>query len=663
MVEFGLKLEDNRVDDWADKYIDYEKLKAVLKRAKASAANRDDLIKRLPSAAAEVTQERKDRLAMGCKLANQPNLPPPDYKGLMIPLKEDSDERKPLNSEVDYPLDKRDSSSSLPVLKNDATDTTPLLSDPNKRMVRVGGSWGKNLNQTVFKVTSYFGLADDSILLNKAYDDADEKLDLFKEKYEQEVKKVRAFYQEKTDEISQRMEVLVESVDASGLQVKKSKQPKNRVEWLTEKFEAMMQGDAIENFRGSGHNRSGSASEFAESLEDDDEDPHHLPGDNLKKEQKVENVRKSDSIRRAITDIYRTSKLLHNFAIMNYTGFVKIAKKFDKTFPEHKGAFKGSICDDGKQAEVLTAKMERMYSKWFCDGDIREAQAQMLPKKGDGLLMDWTQLRLGYRLGMCSILALWIAWDCVWGQISHSQVSIGGRSAFPVFRGVFGLVVWHWCWGLSVYVWNRYRINYIYLFEFDPRYVDTPVDIFNDAVDETLVFLICMLMYYKADTGNMPLWIPPRAYPSLLILYTLKCLFFPWKMRRPLWIAIGQVVSAPFVSPTFFLTYVGDVFTSMVKVFQDILWTFCFFATGDFLTPEIKNEHIHVHAWTRNFWYKNIAIPLVCIFPLWLRFTQCLCRYLETGKRLPNLGNAFKYAMSLSVSLFGAFHPLVRALD
>ena len=59
------------------------------------------------------------------------------------------------------------------------------------------------------------------------------------------------------------------------------------------------------------------------------------------------------------------------------------------------------------------------------------------------------------------------------------------------------LVAWHWFWGMSVYIWTRYRINYIYLCEFDPRNVDTPVDIFNDAVDETLVLLICMILYYK----------------------------------------------------------------------------------------------------------------------------------------------------------------------
>ena len=106
-------------------------------------------------------------------------------------------------------------------------------------------------------------------------------------------------------------------------------------------------------------------------------------------------------------------------------------------------------------------RQEKMYSNWFCDGDVLEAQAQMLSKRGDALLMDWTQLRLGYRLGMCTILAMWVAWDSTWGQIALGQVSIGGRSAFPVFRACFGLLSWHWFWGMSVYIWTRYRINYL----------------------------------------------------------------------------------------------------------------------------------------------------------------------------------------------------------
>mmetsp|Transcript_15878 Transcript_15878/g.33577 ORF Transcript_15878/g.33577 Transcript_15878/m.33577 type:complete len:856 (-) Transcript_15878:67-2634(-) len=650
MVEFGLKLEDNKVDEWSSQYIDYEKLKSVLKRAKASAESRDDIIKRMPPAAvAEVMRERKDRMAASSPGRQQPvsDESSANHRGVDFKSREGV---QPLEVTIS-----KGSSHSL------ATDSTPLLGDP----IHKETSWS-NLRRSVHGITSYLGLADDRSLLQVSCDDAENNLSLFKHMYNEEVNKVKNFCEEKADEISQRMEVLVEAAGASGVDVMKQKQTKRTsisiVGSLTQRFESMLHGSiGSQDPNGSTNLRDSSIPDisFKQSMSLDDEDPEHKLSASMNIIKKEELVRNSDSIKRAIRDIYRTAKLLHNYSIMNYTGFVKIAKKFDKTFPEHKGMFKKNNCDDGKQAELLAFKMEKIYSKWFCDGDIREAQAQMLTKKGDGLLTDWTQLRLGYRLGMCSILAMWVAWDCVWGQVAKGEVSIGGRSAFPVFRGIFGLLAWHWFWGMSVYVWTRYRINYIFLFEFDPRNVDTPIDIFNDAVDETLVFLICMLMYYKADAGDMPLWIPPRAYPLFLILYTMKCLIFPLKTRIPLWRAIRNVITAPLVSPTFFLTYVGDVFTSMVKVFQDLLWMVCFVASGDFLLSEVEHEDSNnIHAWTEQFWYKNIAIPLICLMPLWIRFNQCLRRYMDTGKRMPNLANAFKYALSQSVTLFGVFHPL-----
>jgi hypothetical protein len=109
---------------------------------------------------------------------------------------------------------------------------------------------------------------------------------------------------------------------------------------------------------------------------------------------------------------------------------------------------------------------------------------------------------LGYRLGMCSILVCWVTWDCIWGYVKDGHSTIGGRTAFPVFRACGGLLLVHWFWGFSVYVWNRYRINYIFLFDFDPRIVDTPISIFEDATDETLVFLILMLLYYKVSLSE-----------------------------------------------------------------------------------------------------------------------------------------------------------------
>ena len=106
------------------------------------------------------------------------------------------------------------------------------------------------------------------------------------------------------------------------------------------------------------------------------------------------------------------------------------------------------------------------------------------------------------------------------------------------------------------------------------------------------------------------------------------------------------------------LFFLSITIHSMVKVFQDILWSLCFVASGDWLLTDQQLKHQHVHTWSNKLWYKNIAIPLICLFPLWLRFNQCLRRYIDTGKRFPNLANASKYAMSQTVTLFGAFHPL-----
>ena len=51
MVEFGLKLEDNKVDEWSDKYIDYEQLKKLIQNAKVAMKTRAELEARRPEEA------------------------------------------------------------------------------------------------------------------------------------------------------------------------------------------------------------------------------------------------------------------------------------------------------------------------------------------------------------------------------------------------------------------------------------------------------------------------------------------------------------------------------------------------------------------------------------------------------------------------------------
>ena len=133
---------------------------------------------------------------------------------------------------------------------------------------------------------------------------------------------------------------------------------------------------------------------------------------------------------------------------------------------------------------------------WNSDGASHHVIA---PRWHDGQSMTpyWRHGSWHLGLGMCAILALWVAWDCIWGLIAKGKSTIGSRPAFAVFRACGGLLLLQWFWGFSVFMWNRYRVNYIFLFDFNPRIVSTPVGIVKDAVDNTLLYMSLMLLYYK----------------------------------------------------------------------------------------------------------------------------------------------------------------------
>jgi hypothetical protein len=57
MVEFGLKLQDNKVEEWADKYIDYEKLKRLIQNAKKAHKQSKDVERRNEFIVSEVRLE------------------------------------------------------------------------------------------------------------------------------------------------------------------------------------------------------------------------------------------------------------------------------------------------------------------------------------------------------------------------------------------------------------------------------------------------------------------------------------------------------------------------------------------------------------------------------------------------------------------------------
>jgi hypothetical protein len=688
MVEFGLKLEDNKVADWSEHYIRYEQLKEILVKCARAQGRLAELRTKRPRVAQQVIeayaaspQSSKDNLleldAVRGSVTEQHPLQQ-QHVGAGGPS--GGDDQQSVQSEEASLL---------------RTDSGYYGSTQSLFRSESGISIAHSLHKMASGVTDYFSKSfertvRDTLKLVKDYQRDFDNLLL------EDIQLVNAFYQLQLTNMTQRLDLLKESVAQSFappppttgeddprttyLETPLRASRKNRVKDLVAKFQKKLSSPMQKT-------RKYNLPDFHTAYNDESSSVLESSPQQTK-ELKQQQEREAESIQRALVDLYRTAKLLQNFCIMNYTGFVKIVKKHDKTNKENKNKYASAvqsdtICNAGKDVETLADTMEVLYANWFCDRNKVEARAQLLPKKGDGLEMDWSQLRLGYRMGMCSILGvrlcfkttctvarhcvaqtsfsprfffsqLWVCWDCVWGMVSNGTSTIGGRTAFPVFRACGGLLILQWFWGCNVWIWTRYRINYIFLFDFNPNFVASPIVIFNEAVDHSLVFLIVMLLYYKAGAHAIPFSAPAGVLPTGLVLYTLCHLVFPWRKRKSMWEAVRFVVTAPMTSPTFFHGYVGDVFTSMVKVFQDMVWTLGFVFSGDFLIPE-ESKHSTDHLWSHSRWYKSILIPAVTLLPLCIRFNQCLRRYTDTGQRFPHLANSLKYVLSQLVTLYVLF--------
>jgi hypothetical protein len=408
MVEFGLKLEDNKVSEWSQFYIDYDKLKDILKKAKAAEKKFEELAKKRPDEAAKI----KVAYMNGDTdyVTNTPR-----QSGVNLAKVAEAEAEAAAATESTRLLVRSSPTPEPDTDPNDNNDidTTPdITTDPQSTTTTTG------YLASAFDISGFFGSRYERNLRDNL-NEIDNRGKEFEESLLGEIKKVGDFYASKLEELETRFEHLVEAV-ASSYDI--NPLPPLSEGSVASGSQAGGGGVLLPMRRGHPRRKSGlmelvsrisvmikeeskkkKKEHFAESLSlhaTDDNSDDEGEGDTQTSSAKGSHKKsgEADSIKRALVDHYRSAKLLHNFVNMNYTGFVKIVKKHDKSIPEQKGRFKQAIepknlCDEGKEVEELSNRFEKYFANWFCEGDLRAAHAQMLPKRGDGLEMDWSQLR------------------------------------------------------------------------------------------------------------------------------------------------------------------------------------------------------------------------------------------------------------------------------
>ncbi|KAK8598478.1 hypothetical protein V6N13_094447 [Hibiscus sabdariffa] len=320
-----------------------------------------------------------------------------------------------------------------------------------------------------------------------------------------------------------------------------------------------------------------------------------------------------EKISEAFVEFYRKLRLLKSYSFLNQLAFSKIMKKYDKVTTRNASKTYLQMVDKsylGTSVEVtkLLEKVEQTFVKHFANGNHRKGLKTLRPQAKKE--RHRTTFLNGFFSGCSIALIVAIIVNIHARNILRSQ----GKerymvNIFPLYS-LFGFIVLHMLmYAGNVYFWKRYRINYPFIFGFKQG---TEL-----GYREVLLLTSGLSMLALAGViSHLDMEMDPRT-KSFRTLTELI----------PLFLLIVTL-------PDFFL---ADQLTSQVQAIRSLEFYICYYGWGNF--EERSNTC------GENEVYKVLYI-VVAIIPYWIRFVQCVRRLLEEKDTAHGL-NAVKYLSTI----------------
>uniref|UniRef100_A0A1B0A5H6 SPX domain-containing protein n=1 Tax=Glossina pallidipes TaxID=7398 RepID=A0A1B0A5H6_GLOPL len=363
------------------------------------------------------------------------------------------------------------------------------------------------------------------------------------------------------------------------------------------------------------------------------------------------NKTKLSKLRMAFSELYLHLVLLQNYQLLNYTGFRKILKKYDKLLGDVKGRewflknVETAPFHTDRNLDNLISDVEYNVTEYLADGNRAEAMKHLRVPPLDEVQSNWTVFRFGLFAGAFVVLLIIIGIADFQGMVEVQHLVL--------FRGPFYIVVYLLLMAVNVYGWRRVGVNHILIFEIDPRRHLT----YSHLLELSAIFGVLTALSVLGFIYAKNLHIPRFWFPLILLITMGVYLILPvpiFHLDSRLWLlkVMGRLIAAPFFSVNFADFWLGDQFNSMTIVFVDFKNLLCFYVRNPFLSENYKHEKCEV---------EDVAInACVSCLPAWLRFAQCLRQYRDNRKPHPYLTNAGKYATVFPTILFATLMNAYR---
>lgn len=367
------------------------------------------------------------------------------------------------------------------------------------------------------------------------------------------------------------------------------------------------------------------------------------------RDQKISYSVARRQLKLAVVELYRELEMLKSYRSLNLTGMRKIVKKFDKvsghnSLPAYMVKVNQSYLNKTEILDDLVSKTEDMFAVYFENGNHKLA-VEKLRANATREEHYMETFITGLNLGLSVPFIIRAAWM---GIKSLHEGNPDALFLFQIWGGFFLILITLYLFAIKCLIWTVYKINYPFVFEFNPLHHLDATQI--GTVPSVMFFVmsilgwLCFENFWESDFRQI-------YFPPIFLVFSVVLLFLPLNILHldaRKWLSVGfwRVFFSGFYPVEFRDLIIGDICCSLTYSISNAAFFFCLYATHwSGLLPGNTSGSFCGSSHSRWMGFLS-ALP-----GIW-RFLQCGRRYLDSGDIFPHLANMCKYTLLIATNAF-----------